>query len=376
MMKLLITIPTYWARRGGWRQGDGVYDHPTPLGAAGTLGRTLESLAQLREVGDASVAVVAAATAPELCDEVERQVRALVDAARPALPTRLVSHRELAALRGQVTAAGRSDLSPLLSLDGYSNIRNLCLALGRQDDADAVVHIDDDEVFDDADFLRRVRRGLEQGAAGLAGYYVNGDGGYLLPGPRHPWERALGKVQAMNDGFRQIIGGPPALRPTPFAFGGNMITPRRLYRAVPFDPRVPRGEDVDYVLNALLDGHRFLLDNRLAITHLPVPHSHPAWQQLRQDVTRFAYERDKLAAADLPPSALAPYPGPFLGPELVPRVERACALLAEEYRASGDEEAARRTEELAGEAGELAHPDALSDYRAFQGRWRQLMELL
>lgn len=375
-MKLLITIPTYWAHPDGHRPGDGVYDHPTPLNTPGTLGRTLESLARLREVGDATVAVVAAATAPELAVEVARQVRGVIDAASPAFSTELWSHRELEALRRRVTDAGRQDLASMLSLDGYSNIRNLCLALGRLDDADAVVHIDDDEVFDDPLFLRRVRHGLRSGAAGLAGFYVNGDGDYLLPEPRRPWERALGKVSAMNEGFRQIIGGPAGLRATPFAFGGNMITPRRLYRAVPFDPRVPRGEDVDYVLNAMLDGHHFLLDNRLAITHLPVPHSHPAWQQLRQDVPRFAYERDKLAAADLPPSALDPYPGPFLGEELVPRVERACALLAEEYRERGDEEAAARTDALAREAAQLSHPDALERYRAFQRRWLQLMVLL
>jgi hypothetical protein len=77
-MKLLITIPTYRAHPDGHRPGDGVYDHPTLLNTPGTLGRTLESLARLREVGDASVVVVAAATAPGLRPEVERQVQALV----------------------------------------------------------------------------------------------------------------------------------------------------------------------------------------------------------------------------------------------------------------------------------------------------------
>jgi hypothetical protein len=45
-MKTVMVIPTYWARdsRTGWKPGDIIYDHPTPIDQEGTLVRMLESL--------------------------------------------------------------------------------------------------------------------------------------------------------------------------------------------------------------------------------------------------------------------------------------------------------------------------------------------
>jgi len=45
-MRKVVLIPTYWSRKkaDGWREGDAVYDHPTPLDEEGTLARTLESM--------------------------------------------------------------------------------------------------------------------------------------------------------------------------------------------------------------------------------------------------------------------------------------------------------------------------------------------
>ncbi len=375
-MDLLVAIPTYWSRPGNWQPGDGVYDHPTPLDQDGTLGRTLESLARLEDRGDMEVVVVTAATAPDLAEPARRRVAQIIEDSHPAVPVSLFCQRHVDELRRRLKSEDQADLQDVLSLDGYSNIRNVCLALGQLMNAPAVVQIDDDEVFDDPRFLRRVRRGLDGGARGLAGYYVDGGGGYLLPEPQDAWQQRLGKVAAMNEAFRRHIGASPRLRPTPFAFGGNMTITQELYAEVPFDPAVPRGEDVDYVINAGLDGHRFLLDNRLAITHLPVPHSHPAWRQLRQDVERFAYERDKLAAAGVDPGTYDPYPGPFLGQDLVPRVEAACELLVGQYRADGDENSAEQTEQLAVGARAMAFPDALKRYRSFQRRWQALMREL
>ena len=44
-MKITMVIPSYWARESaaGGKEGDAVYDHPTPLDSEGTLLRAIES---------------------------------------------------------------------------------------------------------------------------------------------------------------------------------------------------------------------------------------------------------------------------------------------------------------------------------------------
>jgi len=38
-MKVTMVIPSYWARESGvgWKEGDAIYDHPSPLDSEGTL---------------------------------------------------------------------------------------------------------------------------------------------------------------------------------------------------------------------------------------------------------------------------------------------------------------------------------------------------
>lgn len=50
-MKTAMVIPTYWGRESsiGWKEGDAVYDHPTPLDREGTLARAIESIKILNE---------------------------------------------------------------------------------------------------------------------------------------------------------------------------------------------------------------------------------------------------------------------------------------------------------------------------------------
>lgn len=373
--RLIVTIPSYWSRaRGQWHPADTVYDHPTPLDGDQTLGRALRSLSCLQGPRSELV-VIAAATAPELCGEVRRRV-ARVMARNDAAGAALWDQRSVQRVRQALVADGEQELAPLVSLDGYGAVRNASLIVACLADADAVVLLDDDEVLQDADFAGKVRHSLDRGITGLAGYYVDAAGAYLLREPEAGWDRAWGKARAMNAAFSQIIGRGPRLKPTPFAFGGNMVIARALYRQVPFDPCVPRGEDIDYVINARLAGHPFQLDNTLAITHLPPPHSQPGWRQLRQDVVRFAYERDKLAQAGLDAAQLAPYPGPYVGADLAARAAEACRLLAGEYQQAGDAEGAARATALEQEAAALSFPGAWDGYLALQARWQRLTRWL
>ncbi len=368
-----MAIPTYWGRAEGWRVGDEVYDHPTPLGQAGTLGRTLASLERLVDL-DFELVVVVVPTHPSITPSVTERAARLCAGA--PVPTHLFTPHSVARLHDHLAIAGRGALASLVSLNGYGPVRNACLIAGQLLAADAVLMIDDDEVINDPQLITRVRAGLARGIHGLAGYYVNAGGDYLLGGATPAWEAPWGKREAMNRGFREIIGRPPRYQRTPFVFGGNATIARPLFTSVPFDPRVPRGEDIDYLINAHLFGHEFILDNELAITHLPPPHSAPAWQQLRQDAFRFAYERDKLSGAGVAASVFDPYPGPVLGADLGERLAQTCRGLAEEYRRRNEPSAAEQTERLAREVSSATFPDAFGELQALRERWQQLMAVL
>lgn len=98
-----------------------------------------------------------------------------------------------------------------------------------------------------------------------------------------------------------------------------MIIHRNLFKTVPFDPNVTRGEDIDYLINAKMFGFHFFLDRELSIKHLPPKKTHPVWKRFREDIYRFLYEKAKIdSQRDLPnmnkvtSHDFDPYPGNFL----------------------------------------------------------------
>ena len=168
----------------------------------------------------------------------------------------------------------------------------------------------------------------------------------------------------------------------PFVFGGAMVIHRSLFTAVPFDPVVRRGEDIDFLINARMFGFHFFLDNQLFIKHLPPPKMHPIWMQLREDIYRFIYERAKIehqkeikGMTKVYPEDFDPYPGCFLKSDLEEKIEKACKLLSEEYLAQGD----RQGSEEALNNIVIAKTDAVPRYDPFQSlcelqkRWQGLM---
>lgn len=72
-MRKTMIIPTYWCRRTGelWREGDAVYDHPTPVDQEGTLERTLLSMKQFHEK-DFKLVILICPTTPEVEEEALR----------------------------------------------------------------------------------------------------------------------------------------------------------------------------------------------------------------------------------------------------------------------------------------------------------------
>ncbi len=390
-MKATMVIPSYWARESkvGWQKGDAIYDHPTPLDTEGTLGRLLESIAILEDK-DFHLVIIAVSTTEDIADQVEEKVAALISTIQPRLDVSitLFSNSHLSRIHELLENAGISGWTDLLQLRGYSPVRNICLFIPHILGSDMSILIDDDEVFEDPCFISKTREFIGRSidgktVNGVAGYYLQPNGNYRLNKAFSPWMHHWDKYRVMDEAFDQFIEKGPRLKEVPFVFGGNMVVHRHLFTKVPFDPYLTRGEDIDFLINARMFGFLFFLDNRLNIKHLAPPKSHPTWMQLREDIARFVYEREKInrqkrveGMTMVSPEDLDPYPGRFLRPDLEENVEKACKLLAEEYRANGkeyDREETLRTIEFAKTDAVPKH-DPFQMLCNIQKRWQEIME--
>jgi glycosyltransferase involved in cell wall biosynthesis len=349
-MKTTMVIPSYWAREAvlGTKATDAVYDHPTAVNEEGTLQRALESLAVLNDK-DFDVVVIAAANAEDVEEKAEEKVSRLISSITSDVPIHLFSHSHLRQIHRAIQDAGGENIIELLSLRGYANIRNLCLFLPHLLGSVVAVLVDDDEVFEDPAFMAKAREyigGTLDGdfVGAVAGYYLQPDGDWLLKREKRPWMEHWDQLDRMNESFERIIGKRPRLKETPFVFGGNMVIHAEVFKHIPFDPNVTRGEDIDFLINMKMFGYKFFLDNTLAIKHLPAAKSHPIWKQLREDICRFLRERAKLRnqeplenMARVSAEELDPYPGAFLKDNLEEKIKKACTILADYYRAEGSE---------------------------------------
>ena len=349
-MKTTMIIPSYWTReRGrGAKETDAVYDHPTPLDDEGTLQSAIESISILKEK-DFDLVIIAVSNAEDVEDRVEERVAHIIGNSKADVKVRLFSHSHLKQIHRILDEVGGGRFVELLSLRGYSNIRNLCLFLPHLLESDIAVLIDDDEVFEDPFFINKAREFIGQTIdnhfiGAVAGYYLQPDGNWRLKTPQESHRASWDKVGRMNEAFEKIIGTDPRLKETPFVFGGNMIVHREIFTHIPFDPSISRGEDIDYLINMKMFGHTFFLDNSLSIKHLPPPKYHAVWKQLREDIYRFIRERDKLRQQEAVPGMvhvraeeLDPYPGAFLKDDLEDKITRECTALAAQYRIEGRE---------------------------------------
>ena len=353
MGEFTMVIPSYWGKSEG---GAGktsaareagrdkiVFDHPTLLSEEGTLGRLLMSLETLGEVSG-KIVIISVANEPAITKEVERKVDAIIAPFKARYDITNISQAALEKAKARLAEKGVSEQAlELVNLDNYAAVRNMCAFAGVLNGSPYTIFIDDDEVFTDSDFLKKIAENMGRKIDGkrieaLAGYYLQPDT-YRLDESKVPdWRKPYwNNTEAMNKAFEQIIGSGKRLKPTPFVFGGNMTLSLEVLRKVPFDPRITRGEDIDYLLNLRINGITFYLDRELAITHLPPPSSQDEWKKVREDAIRFLYERKKLRDHEqLKLEELQPYPGLFLGDDLEERIVKTCELLKAEYREQMD----------------------------------------
>jgi len=390
-VKVTMAIPSYWGRESGvgWKEGDAIYDHPTPLDNEGTLLRATQSINTLKDK-DFQLVIIAVATFEDIETQVEDKVASIIKSASATIGAEvlLFGPSHLKQIHDLLIRDGKKEYTDLIQLRGYSDVRNLCMFIPHILGSEVALLIDDDEVFEDPNFMSKAKEFVGKHIGGktvnaVAGYYLQPDGDYHVKKTHRPWMKFWDQYEKMNEAFDKIIGTQPRLKKTPFVFGGNMIIHRNLFTRVPFDPKVPRGEDIDFLINAKMFGFCFFLDNQLSIKHLPPPKTHPVWMGLREDIYRFIYERAKIESQKkmggmikIYPEGFDPYPGCFLKADLEQKIEKACNLLSEEYLAQGD----KKGSEEALKNIELAKSDAVPKFDPFQNlctlqkRWQELME--
>jgi hypothetical protein len=322
-MKATIVIPTYWTGPTG-KPTDrliNIYDHPTPVSEEGTLERTLESLVKLE--GDFNVCIIGTMTEPDYFKQFETKLVEMLSKFKDRLKIYWFSHSELEKFHNKLFGENLSFQQKYLSLEGYSNIRNLCIIIPHILRSEAAILIDDDEVISDPKFVAKAIDYLGgefdgQSIIGKTGYYVNGKGEHL-GSDKIPWYDRIWKKGYLMNQVLKTIKEEPRLKKTSLALGGGMVVHRNLFMKVSFDPWITRGEDIDYLVNAKLQGIDFYLDNELFFIHLPPDGTKSRVLGCRQDFFRFYYERAKLKAAfknrqfqKFNIKDLDPYPGPFL----------------------------------------------------------------
>jgi len=384
-----MVIPSYWGRNKEDKRKttDTIYDHPTPLNEEGLLGRLLESLSILTNK-EFRVVILAVSTAKDIQGEVEQKVTSIVKENLRALDTVIFSYSHLSKIHRFLTKKNKADLIPLLQLDGYSKVRNLCTFLPHMMGSEIAVLIDDDEIFEDPSFMDKAIEFIGKEKHGdrvlaVAGYYINPDDDFLLNREISPWMTYWNKIDCMNRAFKEVIAKGSRLKVSPFAFGGILVIHRDLFTRIPFDPSIPRGEDIDFLINARIFGYKVYLDNQLAVKHAAPPKTSPLWERVREDIFRFVFERAKLEGQKgypglhpLQASDLDPYPGEFLRDDLEDKIYRSNQMLAVDYISKGDTKGAAECMRNIYLANTHAIPSENPYYELLrlQADWEQLMD--
>lgn len=186
-MNPAVVIPTFitGARRRSEVKGIvGNYDHTTNINADGELGRCLSSLEGVENLG---LVIILVAADRNIEAEALQKVRTTASE-HPSLSTLIIGPTELALVNQRMEQLGIHDVSQQIGLRGYGAIRNLGLVVANALGFDAVIFLDDDEVIDDPDFMRKAAYGLgkltKKGVPILAktGYYINDQGSYYEGG--------------------------------------------------------------------------------------------------------------------------------------------------------------------------------------------------
>jgi len=382
----LIVIPSYWTKDAltasqAWNRGSFGRQFSC---ASSRLEKALTSFGIVKE-RDFQVLVVTGTDSPESQNQINQMVVEIIKKAadKTGIKILLFPNTLVAGIKKFFRDFCDPAALDFLCVDGYANIRNTGLITAQILGAQELVFIDDDEYVDDPLFLSKAKEHLGKRVkgkivAGVGGYYVDPLKNYRLRIKPEPWKAFWDVEHLLNETLCHVIETPPRMKIAPLALGGCLVLSRPVFAAIPFDPRIPRGEDMDYVINARMFRFSIFFDNQLSVIHEPPQQPFSLWKKLRQDIDRFIYERAKLNQQTImegmdyvSAEELMPYPGSFLGEDLEEKISQACALLAEQK----DEE--KTAKEFLNEIA-LMRTNAVPQYNVFnhylnlQRKWEKM----
>ncbi|MEK7306353.1 MAG: hypothetical protein AAB014_01830 [Nitrospirota bacterium] len=273
---------------------------------------------------------------------------------------------------------GFYEIAEWLNLCGFANIRNSGLLISQALGAEVVVFIDNDEVVENTDFLEIALEGLIESMDnkkmdGKGGFYISARGAIYETLPWQWWQLFWNKAKLFKAVWEAILDSKGRFVESPVVLGGNLVLTKRLFENIPFDPLIPRGEDIDYLINAKVAGFEMLFDKHLMIKHLPIERNVSyRKEELKGDIGRFLYERAKVKGYK--GLNLDPYPGYFLKWDLKIKALITLILfslyLASKFRW-------KDIAEVRACLGSLTrHAKDKEFYNGFKQRWKALMEFV
>jgi hypothetical protein len=392
-MQLSLVFPMFWGRvkKKIYKSNDQFYDHPTALDDVGTIPSLFESM-KILDDREFDVIAVAGANSPSQAKAVERAAGKLLrkHAQKAGVKLHLFSYSHLDRLHKYLHKLGKDELLETISLVGYSPMRNACLVAAHILGKEIAVSIDDDCVFVEPSYIRRIKEKITSDFEGepilaYCGPYLTANDSIYLDRSASPHVVYWNVIDNMNEMFRKYIIDSPGMKETPFAIMGNIAVHRDFYTRVPLDPPLRRGEDMDWVMNSHILGQRFIMDTELLIKHRPPPRPYPTWRPMREDIYRFRYQQAKIANSktgfgyqQLDRERYMPYPGVFFQDDFLDRVYKACTTLSIDYLTQGKPDDARETLNNIYHAHYLAKPetDPFQSYLRFQKKWVEMMGII
>ncbi len=383
-MHPVIIIPTYVGSKRKTPSYNVVatYDHVTPVTHQGELPRCLASL---RNNGVTTPIILLVVAESGVERDAALKTRDVANAFSEDLNIRVIDANVVSQFHSRAEELGLSNIKEGISLIGYGAMRNLGLVVAATLGFTEIIFIDDDEIITAPDFVEKALYGLgklsKKGIPVLvkSGYYTDKSGKWKSKQSSAWYNRYWEQGELFNKWITKAMEAPRLSRSN-VLYGGLMAIHREAFRRVSFDPWIPRGEDLDYLLNIRMCGGSAWFDNQWSIQHLPPTERNEA-QRFRQDIYRWIYEHRKLEFSktqidllQIAPHSLDPYPGPFLENSINKRV--LITALLRTVGKSKDRQGYFKASQAARREAKAYAEMFCSKYFEFQLGWAQVLATL